>query len=146
MADGLLAKEDYRRLFDCIRSCRQRHSKLPVTYGCCHYLTPAYEMDVRPYFFICGTGIMTASVLYNGDIFVCPDVERRAELIQGNIRKDRFAAVWREGFQPFRTRRDQLNPDCAACADAVYCRGDSVHTWDFASNSPRCCLKKMFEQ
>jgi len=38
--------------------------------------------------FVCTTGFTIGSILYNGDIYVCPSVERRKELIQGNIRND----------------------------------------------------------
>ena len=42
-----------------------------------------------------------ASILSNGDIFVCPNVERRPELIQGNIKKDNFVDIWENKFKIF---------------------------------------------
>ena len=38
---------------------------------------------------------MLASVLSNGDIFGCPNIPRRKELIQGNVLKDDFCEVWK---------------------------------------------------
>ena len=47
-----------------------------------------FEKAVRRNMFVCTTGFTIGSILYNGDIYVCPSVERRKELIQGNIRND----------------------------------------------------------
>jgi len=144
MADDHLSAEDFKLLFDFIRTHRQGSTELRVSYGCNHYATPAYERDIRDHYFFCGTGIITASILYNGDIYVCPDVERRDDLIQGNIRNDDFSEVWFDRFKQFRMRRDKNSSVCVDCDDAFFCRGDSVHTWDFDNNTPRCCLKSLF--
>jgi radical SAM protein with 4Fe4S-binding SPASM domain len=145
MEGDFLSADDFHGLFNFIRSCRQKWSKVPVTYGCSHYVTPEYEMDIRDYSFICGAGILTASILQNGDIFACLDIDRKYGLVQGNIRKDRFAEVWKNRFLPFRQRRDMENPDCSQCPDVQFCRGDSAHTWDFDSRRPRLCLLKLWE-
>ncbi|MDR0273225.1 MAG: SPASM domain-containing protein, partial [Clostridiales bacterium] len=85
----------------------------------------------------------TASILNNGDIFACVDIERKSELIQGNIRTDCFSDVWKNQFSSFRQRRDKKSSICADCLDANFCRGDSAHTWDFDNNAPRYCLKNL---
>jgi len=138
-----LTADDFIYLFDFIRSCRQNHTKLPISFGCSHYVTPEYEMDIRDYFFICGAGTLVASILYNGDIYACLDIERRSELIQGNIKKDNFKEIWQNMFSQYRERRDRLSSLCAICLDAQFCRGDSAHTWDYDNNCAKCCLKQM---
>jgi radical SAM protein with 4Fe4S-binding SPASM domain len=143
MERDFLTTNDFIKLFDFIRSCRQNRNKLPVLFGCSHYVTPEYEMDIRDHYFICGAGIFVASILHNGDIYACLDIERRSELIQGNIKKDKFKEIWQKCFSQFRQRRDQKNPDCAICIDSSFCRGDSAHTWDYDNNAPKCCLKQL---
>ncbi|MBR3094969.1 MAG: radical SAM protein, partial [Clostridia bacterium] len=67
-----------------------------IIWGCPHYLGEL--LDNRRFF--CFAGVYTASILVNGDIFVCPNVEHRPELIQGNILRDSFSEVWRTRFLP----------------------------------------------
>ena len=144
MEGEFLSANEFVKLFDFIRMFRQSRSKIPVSFGCSHYATPEYERDIRDHYFFCGAGIITASILHNGDIFACPDIGRRSELIQGNIRTDDFAAVWQNQFRPFRRRRDLQSSACVDCVYAYFCRGDSAHTWDFEKNMPKCCLKEAF--
>ena len=110
-----------------------------IVWGCPHYLGGL--LDGRR--FSCFAGIYTASILYNGDIFVCPNVPRRQELIQGNILRDSFGEVWRNGFTAFRNRR--LPPKCGDCPHKKACRGDSLHTMDFDRNEPLFCYRDALE-
>lgn len=141
--DIFLSSEDLIDLFEFIRNHRREHSTLPVTYGCSHYLTAEYEMDVRDYFFQCGSGTMVASILSNGDIYSCLDIERRPELVQGNIKTDCFAEVWYHKFHEFRSDRYLMNEECSKCPEAQFCRGDSAHTWDYDASKPRLCVYKL---
>ena len=145
MKDIFLSANEFVELFEFVRACRQNPSKIHVAYGCSHYATLEYERDIRDHYYFCGTGIITASILYNGDIYVCPDVERRNDLIQGNIREDNFSEVWHNRFKQFRVRRDKRSSTCIDCDDAFFCRGDSTHTWDFDENIPKCCLKQLLD-
>ena len=103
-------------------------------------------MDIEPIIrtqpFTCLTGVTIGSVLSNGDIFVCPDVERRPELIQGNIRKERFIDVWEKKFKIYRKLNRTINEKCKKCKDWKLCGGDAFHTWDFDHNEPRFCHLK----
>ena len=144
MEESFLSANELIKLFDFFRVFRQNRSYIPVSFGCSHYVTPEYERVIRNHYFICGAGVLTASILNNGDIFACPDIARISELIQGNIKIDDFASVWRNQFKPFRQRRDRLNSTCVDCLDAQFCREDSAHTWDYDNNLPICCLKQLF--
>ena len=46
-------------------------------------------------------------------------------------------------FEWFRNLDKLKNEKCDKCSDWKYCRGDSLHTWDFDKNEPRMCLNKI---
>ena len=100
--DILLDKEEYKYLFNFIKEKREENI-MNVEYGCSHYLDIPMEKEIRDTYFSCVTGLYVASILSNGDIFVCPNVERRPEFIQGNIKTDSFVDVWENKFKIFRT-------------------------------------------
>lgn len=139
-----LDKNDYINLLDFIENKRKK-SKFDVTYGCSHFLGMKRENTVRANCFFCFSGFTTASILYNGDIYVCPNVERRKDLIQGNVKKDDFVDVWQNKFKWFRNLDKFKVGECATCEDWKYCRGDSLHTWDFNENKPKLCLNKLIK-
>ena len=135
----MLTDDDYRTLFAYIR--RMRRDGYPVSYGCSHFLGLDLEREVRNWYYLCIAGIYTASIMTNGDIGACLDIERRPETIQGNIYRDRFTDVWRNRFEYFRRDAAALNETCAACPDRRFCAGDSWHSWDFDNMKPRVCFK-----
>ena len=143
--DLLLDAEELRFLLDYIQAKRfDPAAPVEVTYGCSHFLTLPYERMVRDNYFLCGAGTMVASVLCNGDIYGCMDIERRPELVQGNVFHDSFVNVWEHGFQPLRRDRSEDNEACRQCADRRYCRGDAAHTWDYDAKRPLLCMKQLF--
>ena len=77
----------------------------------------------------------------NGDIGACLDIERRPELIQGNIRKKTFKEVWLNEFKPFRDPNYRKCEKCDNCDDRIFCACDSFHTWNFDENRPEICMK-----
>ncbi|MBO7422438.1 MAG: radical SAM protein [Oscillospiraceae bacterium] len=137
----MCTKEDYIRLFDFIRE--KRTAGYPVEYGCSHFLGLEYEREIRNWYWFCGAGLTTASIMANGDIGACLDIERRPETIQGNIRKDRFSDVWKNRFKIFRKDLTENSEYCKDCDYRSFCRGDAHHTWDYDRNQPRVCLNKM---
>lgn len=139
-----LDRDDYKYLLNFIKE-KNKEAIFDVTYGCAHYTTMEFEKEVRNNMFFCGTAYTTASILYNGDIYVCPNVERRKELIQGNVKNDDFIDVWENKFKWFRDLNKLKSEECKGCKEWKYCRGDSLHTWDFDNKKPKLCLKKVFE-
>ena len=135
----MLAREDYVRLFDFIRE--KRAQGYPLEYGCSHYLGLEYEAEVREWYWLCNAGVYTASIMANGDIGACLDIERRPETIQGNIRHDRLRDVWENRFEIFRQDLSNLCGECLACEHVRFCRGDAHHSWDYDNNRPMVCLK-----
>lgn len=144
----LLTGEEFFSLLDFIAEkraeSREKNSPLHVTYGCSHLLPLRYEEEVRRSYFLCCAGITTAGIRSNGDVAACLDIERRPELVQGNIVRDSFWEIWENRFQFFRTDRTERSGLCRNCKLRQICAGDSLHTWDFEQNEPRVCLMKAF--
>ena len=135
----LLGPEEYRGLVAFIRE--KRHAgPMEVTYGCSHFLGGENEGLTRNWYFVCSAGIMTASIANNGDIVSCLDVERRPELVEGNVRTDRFSDVWRDGYERYRTDWRKVGK-CRHCLYWKVCAGDSFHSWDFDAMEPALCMK-----
>lgn len=134
----LLEPKDLKMLLNFIKQ-KRTISPIDITYDCTGFLGLKYEGLVRNWLFFCTTGITTASILHNGDIFVCPNVPRQPELIQGNVRQNDFYDTWQNKFKIFR------NPDrtkCAKCSKCLYwneCKGSSFHLWDFDKKQPKFC-------
>ena len=140
--DMLLRPDQFARLLSYIRDKRyDRSCNMEVTFGCSHYLGVEYERMVRDHYFLCGAGILVASVRSNGDICACLDIENRKELVQGNIRTDNFMDVWLNRFRIFRRDRTAGCSRCVSCPERFVCGGDSTHTWDFEHNKPLLCFQ-----
>lgn len=141
----MLSREDYLFLFDFIK--KHKASPLPVVWSCTHYFgNTESTLDPTGKIFSCYTGIHVASVLSNGDIFGCPNIPRRKELIQGNVLKDDFCEVWRNKFEFYRNPNRTKAKQCEECEYWNYCKGDSFHTFDFETNTPQFCYKKFFTE
>ena len=136
--DLLLTKDDYNQYFDFFDT-HQFNGKIILMTSCSHYLG-AKDNLYRYHSFSCETGKHVASILANGDIYVCPNVPRIPELIQGNIKKDSLADVWENGFGWFRNPDRQKGTKCSNCDFYEACKGDSLHTWDFTNQEPKICL------
>ena len=51
---------------------------------------------------MCGAGVNVGSVLADGSISACPSI--RSDYSQGNIYKDDFLEVWKNGYNEYRDR------------------------------------------
>ncbi len=141
-SDMLLTPEQFGQLISYIRNKRfDNANKMEVTFGCSHYLGVENERMVRDHYFLCGAGILVASVRSNGDICACLDIENRPELVQGNIKTDNFMDVWLNRFQVFRKDRTADCSKCVNCSQRFICGGDSTHTWDFDRSQPLLCYE-----
>ncbi len=137
--DMMCTKEDYVKLLDFVKE--KRKQGYPIEYGCSHYLGLGYEAEVREWYWLCNAGVYTASIMANGDIGACLDIERRPETIQGNILKDRLVDVWNNRFDIFRKDRTLDCEKCNACEEKQYCRAGACHSWDYDDNQPMVCMK-----
>ena len=141
----LLDKEEYKYLFNFIKE-KKEENVMNVEYGCSHYLDIPLEKEIRDTYFFCITGLYVASILSNGDIFVCPNVERRKEFIQGNIKTDSFVDVWENKFKFFRSDDRTKCEKCSKCSKWKYCLGDSFHTFNFDDKKPNFCIKYILKE
>lgn len=135
----MLSPGEHRALLEFVRA--KRSEGWPVKYGCCHYLGTGFEREVREAYFICSAGIYTASIMANGDIGTCLDVERRPETICGNVNRDDFVDAWLNRFGFLRQELANLDERCADCGEREFCAGGSWHSFDFGSNHQRVCMK-----
>jgi radical SAM protein with 4Fe4S-binding SPASM domain len=128
-------------LFDFIRE--RREERWPVTYGCSHYLGLDYEVEVRDWYYLCNAGIYNASITTTGDIVACLDIERRPELVQGNILKDDFKDVFFNRFKEFRIDDYRKNSKCSNCDQQKYCHNGAYHSYDFDIHQQLVCFKEI---
>lgn len=142
--DLALNKAEYRYLIEFIEKMRFADPKFEVTYGCSHFLGVDRERESREWYFLCNAGVYTASVMFNGDVGACLDIERRPETIMGNIRQERLSNIWKNKFEIFRTDYRKCGK-CAECAEYKFCAGDSFHTWDFDEMKPRICMRDILK-
>ncbi|MBO5851744.1 MAG: radical SAM protein [Clostridia bacterium] len=140
--DFALSHKEFANLIRFIRKKRFDYKcKMNVTFGCSHYLGLEQERMVRDHYFLCGAGILVASVRSNGDICACLDIANSPELVQGNVKRDNFMEVWKNGFKTFRCDRTLYCQKCLNCKERFICGGDSAHTWNYESNEPLFCYK-----
>ena len=141
-SDFLLSMDEFASLIMYIREKRfDPANRMNVTFGCSHYLGVEQERMVRDHYFMCGAGILSASVRSNSDICACLDIENRPELVQGNIHKDNFMDVWKNKFEVFRRDRTTDCNKCLNCSERFICGADSAHTWNYEKNEPLLCYQ-----
>ena len=100
---------------------------MKVTFSCEGYLG-RYELQVRDVPYFCHAGVNIASVLIDGRICACPNIDRDV-FSQGNIYQDNFYEVWEKRFALFRDRRWTRKDRCADCKVWRDCLGNGMHNW-----------------
>jgi len=136
----MLSDDEYVKMLDFINKKRFEDPSFEVTFGCSHYLGVPYERELRKWYFLCNAGIYTASIMANGNVGACLDIERNDITIQGNVRDTRFSEIWQNRFEIFRSDYRKCGK-CADCKEYEFCTGDSFHTWDFKNMQPNICTR-----
>src|SRR5512133_496160 len=72
---------------------RTREEKQIETNFECEGFVGNYEMEVREGYYFCRAGINIASVLLDGSVSACPNIDKRYS--QGNIYENEFLDVWK---------------------------------------------------
>jgi radical SAM protein with 4Fe4S-binding SPASM domain len=134
--DMLLDGEDLTWLMDFISESRRNDRRINIRLGCGAY-TGKYEGLIRDSFFFCHAGIHVASVLVDGSISACPNINRH--FVQGNIYQDDFLDVWNKRFDIMRNRKWTKTGICLRCKDYKNCNGGPMHLWDEDKESPLVC-------
>ena len=120
-----LVDSEFREMLDFITE-RRKEAKMDVKFSCEGYVG-GYESKVRDTPFFCRAGINIGSILIDGSISACPNIDR--SFIQGNIYSDNFFDIWQTRFAPFRDRSWTQKGPCADCKDYRDCMGNGFHNW-----------------
>ena len=119
---------DNRQLFELMEFINKsrKSSPIDVKFSCEGYVGN-YELKVRDNYFFCRAGINIGSILIDGSISACPNIDR--DFAQGNIYKDNFYDIWQTKYELFRNRRWTNIGKCAECTDYNDCQGNGFHYW-----------------
>lgn len=140
----MLNENQTKKLFNFIKEKRKKDKR--VTTSCSWFFWPEFEWEIRNWFFKCSAGINIWSILSNWDIFVCPNVPRRKELIQWNVKNHKFSEVWNNWFKVFRNENRTHCEDCNNCDYWKECMWWSFHLRDFDKNNTKKCHYKIVNE
>lgn len=104
----------------------RKTKEIDIKFSCEGYVGK-YESLVRDSYFFCRAGINIGSILIDGAISACPNIDRTFS--QGNIYTDNFYEVWQNKFHPFRNREWTKIGQCESCKDYKNCQGNGFHNW-----------------
>lgn len=136
--DMVLTPEELIYLMDFIAVSRKENT-IDVTFSCEAYVGK-YEKQVRDSYFFCRAGINIASVLIDGSISACPNINRN--YAQGNIYRDQFLEVWNKRFAMMRNRNWMKKGLCLNCKDYQNCNGGAMHLWNEKKDSIITCINQ----
>jgi len=135
----LLTNEQTIRLMNFIAESRRNDSRINLYFSCESYVG-YYERKVRDSFFFCRAGINIGSVLIDGSISACPNIDKC--FVQGNIYSDIFTDVWEKRFEVMRNRDWCKTGICKKCKDFKYCNGGAMHLWNKEQQEIMSCVAK----
>jgi len=115
----------FKKLMDFISESRKT-KEIDVKFSCEGYVGN-YEFKVRDSGFFCRAGINIGSILIDGSISACPNIDRT--FTQGNIYKDNFFNIWQTKYKLFRDRNWTKTGQCTDCKQYKDCQGNGFHYW-----------------
>ena len=118
-----LSRTQVKQMLQFIADTR-REGCIDLKFSCEAY-TGDYEEEVRDSYFFCRAGINIASVLINGDISACPNINR--SFAQGNIYQNNLLEVWDHKFDLMRNRDWMRCGPCRKCPEFKQCLGGAMH-------------------
>lgn len=121
----LLTDNQFVSLMDFIANSR-KSKEIDIKFSCEGYVGK-YEEKVRDSYFFCRAGINIGSILIDGSICACPNIDR--DFSQGNIYEDNFYEVWQNKFEVFRDRNWTKIGKCKTCSQNKDCQGNGFHNW-----------------
>lgn len=116
---------EFKALMDFIASKRMEN-QMDIKFSCEGYVGE-YETKVRDSFFFCRAGINIGSILIDGSIMACPNIDR--SFSQGSIYTDNLYEVWNSKYKGFRDRSWTKKGLCSTCSDYSNCQGSGFHNW-----------------
>jgi len=141
-SDLLLTDNQFFKLMHFISENR-KIKDFDIKFSCEGYVGE-FEPLVRDSYFFCRAGINIGSILIDGSISACPNIDRTFS--QGNIYTDNFYQVWQNKFQPFRNREWTKIGQCKTCKDYKDCQGNGFHNWHGNKQSVLVCHNEKIEK
>lgn len=138
----LLSDSQFVDMMDFISEERMAKD-ISVQFSCEGYVGE-YESRVRDTNFFCRAGINIGSILIDGSISACPNIDRA--FVQGNIYSDIFFDIWQTQFAAFRDRRWNRVGECAVCEYYPDCNGNGFHNWHGDKHNVLVCHNAMIER
>jgi radical SAM enzyme (rSAM/lipoprotein system) len=130
-----LSDNQFVELMDFI-SKERKNKTIDVKFSCEAYVGK-YELKVRDSFFFCRAGINIGSVLIDGSISACPNIDRA--FVQGNIYHDNFYEIWNTRYNLFRDRSWTKTGKCASCSEYKDCLGNGFHNRQSGNENVLVC-------
>lgn len=121
----MLTDANVKALMDFIVK-KRKLGVIDVKFSCEAYLG-SYDAKAREQRFFCRAGINIGSVLIDGSISACPNIDR--SFAQGNIYKDNLWEVWQNRYHEFRDRSWNQVGQCKHCDQYKDCQGNGFHYW-----------------
>jgi radical SAM enzyme (rSAM/lipoprotein system) len=140
--DLFLTDFQFNELMDFILIKRKLNS-IDIRFSCEGYVG-WYELKVRDSCFFCRAGINIGSILNDGSISACPNIDR--SFVQGNIYNDNFYEIWQNKYLPFRDRSWTKTGKCASCAEYKDCEGNGLHYWHGDKQNALVCHYEKIEK
>lgn len=134
-AEMFLTDSQFKKLMDFINESRKRN-EIDIKFSCEGYVGK-YEFKVRDSGFFCRAGINIGSILIDGSISACPNIDRT--FAQGNIYKDNFFNIWQTKYILFRDRSWTKTGQCADCKQYKDCQGNGFHYWHSQKKNVLVC-------
>ena len=132
-----LTRSQLQEMFEFIANTRKENS-IDLKFSCEAY-TGKYEESIRDSYFFCRAGINIASVLINGDISACPNINR--SFAQGNIYQNNLLEVWDHKFDLMRNRDWMRCGPCRKCPEFKQCLGGAMHLRPAAGQPTLRCYR-----
>ncbi|MDR0551167.1 MAG: radical SAM protein [Spirochaetaceae bacterium] len=140
-----LNTDETKALWDFIADCRAHPEtcvrkdggSMNVMLYCGAY-TGADEGYLRDSFFFCRAGVHIASILIDGSISACPNINRH--FVQGNIYRDNLPEVWEQRFDVMRNRSWTKTGACKTCREWKHCLGGPMHLWNEKQDAVMHCV------
>ncbi len=137
----LLTDSQFRKMLDFIKQQRKLKG-VDIKFSCEGYVGD-YELQVRSMYYYCRAGINIGSILCDGSISACPNIDR--SFVQGNIYRDNFYEIWQTKFYPFRDRNWTKTGPCKNCLDYKDCMGNGLHNWHGNKSTVLVCHNEKLE-
>ena len=131
-----------KELMDFICESRMQN-EIDVKFSCEGFVGK-YEWKVRDAGFFCRAGVNIGSILIDGSISACPNIDR--SFVQGNIYRDNFYEVWQKKYELFRNRSWTKTGKCKRCKNYKDCQGNGFHYWQKDRTGVLACHNEQIEK